>query len=105
MEEVDREVAKDWPGKPAPMPAELRMGIDQLVAVIDYWAGLVGDDHVGLGSDLDGKPELPRGMQDIGDYGQVIDAMRRRGYLPGPISGQQVAPGLRHDPGAHYTAA
>ena len=80
MEEVDREVAKQFPGQPAPVPAGIAMGIDQLVAVIDYWVKLVGEDHVGLGSDLDGRPELPRGMKDIGDYGQIIDAIRRKGY-------------------------
>jgi hypothetical protein len=32
-----------WPGKHAPMPPDLRMGVDQLVAVIGYWVGLVGE--------------------------------------------------------------
>ena len=80
IEEVDREAAKEWPGQPARVPAALAMDIGQLVAVIDYWVNLTGEDHVGLGSDLDGKPELPRGMRDIADYGQIVEAMRRKGY-------------------------
>ena len=85
MPEVDREVAKEWPGRPAAVPSEIAMGIDQLGTVIDYWVNLVGEDHVGLGSDLDGRPELPRGMKDIGDYGQIIEAIRRKGYADGRL--------------------
>jgi len=80
MQEVDREVARQFPGRPAGVAPEIAMRIDQLVAVIDYWVNLVGEDHVGLGSDLDGGPELPVGMKDIGDYSQIIDAIRRKGY-------------------------
>ena len=58
----------------------MRMGIERLVEVIDYWIGLVGEDHVSLGSDFDGGPELPRGMRDVGDYGQLTVAMQRKGY-------------------------
>ncbi len=58
----------------------MRIGIDRLVEVIDYWVTLVGEDHVSLGSDFDGGPEPPRGMRDIGDYGQITDAMLRKGY-------------------------
>ena len=85
MEEVDREVAREWPGRPAAVPPGIAMDVGQLANVIDYWVTLVGEDHVGLGSDLDGRPELPRGMKDIGDYGQVIEAIRRKGYSDGRL--------------------
>jgi membrane dipeptidase len=62
------------------VPSEMRMSIDQLVDVIDHWVCLVGDEHVALGSDLDGHPALPREMKDIGDMGQMLEAVRRRGY-------------------------
>ena len=48
--------------------------------MIDYWINLVGEDHVSLGSDFDGGPDLPRGMRDTGDYGQITEAMARKGY-------------------------
>ena len=55
------------------------MGIDRLVEVIDYWIKLVGEDHVSLGPDFDGGPELPRGVRDIGDYWQITGATVRKG--------------------------
>jgi membrane dipeptidase len=77
---LDRAVAKSYPSEPQAAPEGMRMGIDRLVEVIDYWINLVGEDHVSLGSDFDGGPEPPRGMRDIADYGQITDAMLRKGY-------------------------
>jgi membrane dipeptidase len=77
---LDQAVAKTYPTEPKMAPEAMRMGIDRLVEVIDYWIHLVGEDHVSLGSDFDGGPEPPRGMRDIGDYGQITDGMLRKGY-------------------------
>jgi membrane dipeptidase len=56
------------------------MHVDQLARVIDYGIRLVGEDHIALGSDLDGGPELPREIQDISDYPQITVAMQQLGY-------------------------
>jgi membrane dipeptidase len=80
IEALDKAVAKNYPVEPNTGPEALRMGVDGLVEVIDYWITLVGEDHVALGSDFDGGPDPPRGMRDIGDYGQITDAMLRKGY-------------------------
>ncbi len=80
IEEVDRAVAKTAPMMPMGMPDELRMGVEQLVEVIDHWIQVAGEDHVILGSDFDGGPEMPRGMRDIRDYGKVTEALVKRGY-------------------------
>jgi membrane dipeptidase len=80
IEDLDKAVGKNYPSEPQVPPEEFRMGIDRLVEVIDYWIKLVGEDHVSLGSDFDGGPEPPRGMRDIGDYGQMTEAMLRKGY-------------------------
>ena len=50
------------------------------VAVVDRAIGLVGEDHVALGSDFDGGPTPPRGIRDIRDLAMITDAMLRRGY-------------------------
>lgn len=80
IEALDAAVAKTYPSEPQVSPEEFRMGIDRLVEVIDYWIALVGEDHVSLGSDFDGGPEPPRGMHDIGDYGQITEAMLHKRY-------------------------
>jgi membrane dipeptidase len=80
IEALDKAVGKTYPVLPEPAPEEMRMGIESLVNVIDYWIRLVGEDHVSLGSDFDGGPLPPRGMRDIGDYGQIGEALLRKGY-------------------------
>jgi membrane dipeptidase len=56
------------------------MGTDQLARVIDYGVGLVGEDHMALGSDFDGGPPLPREIRDISDYQEMTKALQRRGF-------------------------
>jgi membrane dipeptidase len=80
IEAVHAAVAKEYPPRPADIPEEVRMPADQMVCVLDHWIELVGEDHVSLGSDLDGWPALAKGMHDIGDFPVVIAAMRDRGY-------------------------
>lgn len=63
-----------------PFPTEYRMTTDDFARVIDYGVQLVGEDHIALGSDFDGGPPLPQGMEDISDYGEMTKAMQRLGY-------------------------
>ncbi|HZH43398.1 MAG TPA: dipeptidase [Lysobacter sp.] len=61
-----------------PMPAT-RM--EQVVDQIDYAVKLVGEDHVGIGSDFDGvSGALPEGLRTVADYPNLIEALRQRGY-------------------------
>ncbi len=62
------------------IPGEYWMHVDQLTKVIDYGVKLVGEDHIALGSDLDGGPELPHEIKDISDYPQITIAMQKLGY-------------------------
>ena len=81
IEEVDKELAKTVPlNFRGTIPDEYWMHVDQLARVIDYGVTLVGEDHVALGSDLDGGPELPREIKDISDYPQITIAMQKLGY-------------------------
>jgi len=80
IQELDKIVAPQFPMAPAELPEDVRMTVDDWVAVIDRAIGLVGEDHVSLGSDFDGGPPLPRGMRDIRDLPMITDAMLRRGY-------------------------
>ncbi len=81
IEEVDNQVRKEVPlSFKGTIPDEYWMHVDQLAKVIDYGVNLVGEDHMALGSDLDGGPELPREIKDISDYPQMTMAMQRLGY-------------------------
>jgi len=81
IEEVDKELAKQVPlNFKGTIPGEYWMHVDQLAKVIDYGVNLVGDDHIALGSDFDGGPELPREIKDISDYPQMTIAMQKLGY-------------------------
>ncbi|WP_158856766.1 dipeptidase [Lunatibacter salilacus] len=81
IEEVDREVLKEVPlNFRGTIPDEYWMHVDQLAKVIDYGVNLVGEDHIAIGSDLDGGPELPREIRDISDFPQITMAMQRLGY-------------------------
>jgi membrane dipeptidase len=81
IEEVDTALAQTVPlNFRGTIPDEYWMHVDQLAKVIDYGVRLVGDDHIALGSDLDGGPELPREIQDISDYPQITIAMQNLGY-------------------------
>jgi len=57
-----------------------RPTIAQLVDHIDYMVKLVGDDHVGIGSDFDGVSSLPVGMDDVTKYPLITEELKRRGY-------------------------
>ncbi len=81
IEDVDKALAQTVPlNFRGTIPDEYWMHVDQLARVIDYGVQLVGEDHIALGSDLDGGPELPHEIQDISDYPQMTIAMQNLGY-------------------------
>lgn len=81
IDEVDKELLKEVPlNFRGTIPDQYWMHVDQLAKVIDYGVRLVGEDHIALGSDLDGGPELPHEIKDISDYPQITIAMQQLGY-------------------------
>jgi membrane dipeptidase len=53
---------------------------------IDHIVGLIGIDHVGLGSDFDGVGDsLPTGLKDVSDYPNLIKVLLDRGYSESDI--------------------
>jgi membrane dipeptidase len=81
IEDVDKQLAQTVPlNFRGTIPEEYWMHVDQLANVIDYGVKLVGEDHIALGSDFDGGPELPREIKDISDYPQMTIAMQKLGY-------------------------
>lgn len=54
--------------------------IDQVVDQIEYAVKLLGEDHVGIGSDFDGVGgALPAGLKTVEDYPNLVAALRARG--------------------------
>ena len=62
-----------------------RPGVEEIADHIDHAVQLAGIDHVGLGSDYDGILVAPEGMDDISCLGNVLHALRRRGYAESDI--------------------
>ncbi len=52
----------------------------RIVDHIDYIANLVGPDHVGLGTDFDGIPAVPAGMEDVTKLPEITRLLMERGY-------------------------
>jgi membrane dipeptidase len=47
---------------------------------IDHIVELVGPDHVGLGSDYDGIPYTPKGLEDVTMMPDITRELVKRGY-------------------------
>ncbi len=54
--------------------------VDDAAACIDHMVKVAGIDHVGLGSDFDGIPSVPHGLEDVSKMVNLTDALLRRGY-------------------------
>ena len=47
---------------------------------IDHIRDVAGIDHIGIGSDFDGSPEMPSGLEDVSRYPALFAALATRGY-------------------------
>jgi membrane dipeptidase len=61
-----------------PLPPSPPLSV--LIDHIDHIRKVAGVDHVGLGSDFDGVPSLPLGMQDVSALPNSTYELLRRGY-------------------------
>ena len=59
---------------------DIPVSIEKIVDHLEYMVRLVGEDFIGFGSDMDGVPVLPHGMNGCGDYPQIIRSMQNRGF-------------------------
>lgn len=51
----------------------------QVVKHITYIGDLIGYDHVGLGSDFDGIPTVPQGLEDVSKFPDLVAALLKEG--------------------------
>ena len=54
--------------------------LDHVLAHFEHLREVVGIDHLGVGGDYDGVGELPQGLQDVGCYPHLFEALRDRGW-------------------------
>jgi membrane dipeptidase len=54
--------------------------MDELVAHIDRIKKIAGVDAIGIGSDFDGVPCVPQGLEDVSKYPNLTRALLERGY-------------------------
>jgi membrane dipeptidase len=52
---------------------------EKIIEHIDHVVKLVGQDHVGLGSDFDGA-DMPDGLEDCSKLPKITEALLRKGY-------------------------
>jgi membrane dipeptidase len=57
-----------------------RVGLEDVVAHVEHVREVAGIDHVGLGGDYDGTPFLPDGLEDVGGYPRLLEALAARGW-------------------------
>jgi len=56
-----------------------------IVDHIDHMVKVAGIDHVGIGSDFDGIPSTPEGMEDVSKLPKIREELKHRGYSEGDI--------------------
>lgn len=64
-------------GLPEPVPEENNLA--QVVKHIMYIGTLIGFDHVGVGTDLDGIDDAPRGFEDVTKYPDLVHELLKQG--------------------------
>ena len=67
-----REAFNTWP-----MP---KGSVNDVVDHIEHIIKIAGVDHVGLGSDFDGVPTLPVGLEDTSKFPNITRELLRRGH-------------------------
>ncbi len=78
---IDEWLAATYPGR----YNELRPGLSVLIDHIDYIVKMIGIDHVGLGSDFDGIPSAPLGLDGVENFQKIAAALKQRGYIDADI--------------------
>ena len=82
-------------------PETPRATIDDVVAHVEHVRDVAGVEHVGLGGDYDGTPQLPDGLEDVTGYPRLLQALADRGWSAAELAGLTSGNVLRtmHDAG------
>ena len=58
----------------------------QVADHIEHIRKVAGIDHVGLGSDFDGIPEAPQGLEGVDRYPRLLAELMRRGWTDSDVA-------------------
>ncbi|HSE40859.1 MAG TPA: membrane dipeptidase, partial [Acidobacteriota bacterium] len=62
-----------------------RVNMDDVIQHIEHVINIAGVESVGLGSDFDGTPFMPEGLQDCTGLPRLCDELRKRKFKPSEI--------------------
>jgi len=60
--------------------ASERLPLERLLQHIDYLVDLAGEEVAAFGSDFDGIPDTPAGVEDCRGFNNIVTGLRKRGY-------------------------
>jgi len=72
---IEQELTAWREANPAP-----KATLKQVADHIDHIRRVAGIDHIGIGSDYDGMPPGPLGLEDVSDYPDLFVELLKRGY-------------------------
>jgi membrane dipeptidase len=61
-------------------PTTANATVGDVATCIDHVVKVAGIDHVGIGSDFDGIPQVPIGLEDVSKMPNLTLALMKRGY-------------------------
>jgi membrane dipeptidase len=82
-----------------------RSTLSDVVAHVEHVREVAGVDHVGLGGDYDGTPNLPEGLEDVTGYPRLLAALADRGWSDADLGKLTSGNVLRALRGAEQVAA
>jgi membrane dipeptidase len=77
---LDQYAAKDHADSGETHPRTGAATVEDAADCIDHIVKVAGIDHVGIGSDFDGVPSVPKGLEDISKMPALTAALLHRGY-------------------------
>ncbi len=77
---TDLEAFVPWVKRYQQNHPEPKATLAQVVTHIEHLRDVAGIDHVGIGGDYDGVPDLPVGLEDVSRYPHLFAALAERGF-------------------------
>ena len=60
--------------------------LEEVADHIEHIRKVAGIDHVGIGSDFDGIPDTPRGLEGVSHYPALLVELMRRGWSDADVA-------------------